>query len=384
MENQTHTENRKHKDSLFVDYFSKDRDWKQHFLSLYNALHGTNLQVDNTRLERVNLEQVLYMDYYNDIAIMVNDQFILMIEHQATINPNMPLRLLEYVTRIYGNKVDSKAKFSDKLIPLAKPEFFVFYTGNQDLPPESYLYLSDAFPKQDTSDEASLPGVLGAGAVSQGLNRDSLKSLCHSRLSGQKAVAPYPSGAGVLAASTQCVASSEGEVLGGQGARHRSPLPRFRVEGLPPPKEITLELVVKVCKIKGEEPSQIVQNCPDLEQYVQFLKLIDKAKADGQAQPLTRAIREAVRHNILRDYLERKGGETLSILTAEYDYATDIAVKQEEAYAIGLERGAYENKLETAKNLLSMNFTPTQVAQGTNLPLDVVQDLIEASGTSFH
>ena len=39
----TNGENRKHKDSLFVDYFSKDRDWKQHFLSLYNALHGTNL-----------------------------------------------------------------------------------------------------------------------------------------------------------------------------------------------------------------------------------------------------------------------------------------------------------------------------------------------------
>ena len=49
-------ENRKHKDSLFVDYFSKDRDWKQHFLSLYNALHGTNLQVTTTSLERVNLE----------------------------------------------------------------------------------------------------------------------------------------------------------------------------------------------------------------------------------------------------------------------------------------------------------------------------------------
>ena len=63
------------------------------------------------------------------------------------------------------------------------------------------------------------PGFLRAGAVSQGLNRDSLKSLCHSRLSGQKAVAPYPSGAGVLAASTQCVASSEGEVLGGEKPR---------------------------------------------------------------------------------------------------------------------------------------------------------------------
>ncbi len=306
MENQTTTENRKHKDSLFVDYFSKDRDWKQHFLSLYNALHGTNLQVETTKLERVNLEQVLYMDYYNDIAVMVNDQFILMIEHQSTINPNMPLRLLEYVTRIYGNKVDSKTKFSNQLIPLAKPEFFVFYTGNQDLPPESYLYLSDAFPKDPSENQLS----------------DS---------------------------------------------------------------ELTLELVVKVCKIKGEEPSQIVQNCPDLEQYVQFLKLIDKAKADGQAQPLTRAIREAVRHNILKDYLERKGGETLSILTAEYDYATDIAVKQEEAYAIGLERGiergiergAYQKALETAKTFLSMGFSPEQVAQGTGLPLETVQQLMD-------
>ena len=31
---------------------------------------------------------------------------------------------------------------------------------------------------------------------------------------------------------------------------------------------------------------------------------------------------EAVRRNILRDYLERKGGEVLSILMTEYDYAT--------------------------------------------------------------
>ena len=43
----------------------------------------------------------------------------------------------------------------------------------------------------------------------------------------------------------------------------------------------------------------------------------------------------------------------------------------------GLERGAYENKLETARNLLSMGLFPEQVAQGTNLPLDVVIKLME-------
>ena len=308
------TENRKHKDSLFVDYFSKDRDWKQHFLSLYNALHGTDLQVETTRLERVNLEQVLYMDYYNDIAVMVNDQFIMMIEHQTTINPNMPLRLLEYVSRIYGNMIDSKSKFSTQLIPLAKPEFIVFYTGKENIPPETYLHLSDAF------------------------------KLNHIQNS-----------------------------------------------------EISLELVVKVCRINGKEPNQIVSQCSDLEQYVQFLKLIAEAKADGQVKPLTRAIREAVRHNVLKDYLERKGGEVLSILMTEYDYATDIAVKQEEAYAIGrnegilvglergiergIEQGAHRKALETAQNLLSMGFSPEQVAQGTNLPLDVILSLMKSSDT---
>ena len=306
------TENRKHKDSLFVDYFSKDRDWKQHFLSLYNALHGTDLQVETTRLERVNLEQVLYMDYYNDIAVMVNDQFIMMIEHQTTINPNMPLRLLEYVSRIYGNMIDSKSKFSTQLIPLAKPEFIVFYTGKENIPPETYIHLSDAF------------------------------KLNHIQNS-----------------------------------------------------ELTLELVVKVCRINGKEPNQIVSQCSDLEQYVQFLKLIAEAKADGQVKPLTRAIREAVRHNVLKDYLERKGGEVLSILMTEYDYATDIAVKQEEAYAIGrnegilvglergiergIEQGAHQKALETAQNLLSMGFSPEQVAQGTNLPLDVILSLMKSS-----
>ena len=74
----------------------------------------------------------------------------------------------------------------------------------------------------------------------------------------------------------------------GQGARHRSPLHRFRVEGVSPPKELPLELVVKVCKIKSETPSPVVQNCPDLEQFVKFLKLIEENKADGQAQSLTR------------------------------------------------------------------------------------------------
>ncbi len=41
----------------------------------------------------------------------------------------------------------------------------------------------------------------------------------------------------------------------------------------------------------------------------------------------------------------------------------------------GREQGAYETKLETAKAFLAMGLSPEQVAQGTSLPLDVVQGL---------
>ena len=58
-------------------------------------------------------------------------------------------------------------------------------------------------------------------------------------------------------------------------------------------------------------------------------------------------------------------------------YEEGLHTGREEGISIGLERGAYENKLETARNLLSMGLFPEQVAQGTNLPLDVVIKLME-------
>ena len=152
-----------------------------------------------------------------------------------------------------------------------------------------------------------------------------------------------------------------------------------------------------------------MHSCTDLEQYVQFLKLVEDAKAAAHKHTLKWAIQEAVRRNILRDYLERKGGEVLSILMTEYDYATDMAVLKEEAYedglfvglatgreegreegisiglergreegiSVGIERGAYEKALETARSFLSMGLEPEQVAQGTGLSLEVILQLID-------
>ena len=138
-------ENRNHKDSLFIDLFCKDKEGKQNFISLYNALHNTNLDLATTTVQEVNIENVLYMALSNDIAMLVDNRLVVLVEHQSTINENMPLRLLEYVSRIYEQLVPSEDRYEKKMIKIPYPEFFVFYNGTEDYPVETELRLSDAF-----------------------------------------------------------------------------------------------------------------------------------------------------------------------------------------------------------------------------------------------
>ena len=141
--------NRNYKDSVFVDLFAHDINAKRNFISLYNALHGTNLDAKTTDVQPVMLEQVLYMKYYNDIAMLIDGKIVILIEHQSTINQNMPFRFLEYIARIYEKITTKDEKFGRKLIKLPVPEFYVFYNGKDDYPTESVMKLSDAFMQLD-------------------------------------------------------------------------------------------------------------------------------------------------------------------------------------------------------------------------------------------
>ena len=141
--------NRNYKDSVFVDLFARDITAKENFISLYNALHGTNLDAETTEVQPVMLERVLYMKYYNDIAMLINGKIVILIEHQSTINKNMPFRFLEYIARIYEKITTKDEKFGRKLVKLPVPEFYVFYNGKEDYPTESEMKLSDAFMQLD-------------------------------------------------------------------------------------------------------------------------------------------------------------------------------------------------------------------------------------------
>ncbi|WP_428770829.1 Rpn family recombination-promoting nuclease/putative transposase [Treponema sp. HNW] len=138
------THKRTYKDSVFADFFGADTSAKSNFISLYNALHGTELTL-GCELHRIRLEQILYMNFYNDVSFLVDNKVIVLAEHQSTVNENMPFRFLEYVVRLYEQIQNPRDKYLRRLVKIPTPEFYVFYNGEEDFPKRKILKLSDAF-----------------------------------------------------------------------------------------------------------------------------------------------------------------------------------------------------------------------------------------------
>ena len=90
--------NKEHKDRLFTLLFGRNenRAWT---LELYNAINGSNYDRPED-IEITTMDDVLYMGMKNDVSYILNE-FMNVYEQQSTYNPNMPLRQLMYVGRLY-------------------------------------------------------------------------------------------------------------------------------------------------------------------------------------------------------------------------------------------------------------------------------------------
>ena len=147
--------NRRYKGSVFVDFFSEDKTAKANFLSLYNALHNTYYE-STTILKNIRLKQVVYMSFTNDVSYLVDDTIIILAEHQSTINPNLSLRCLEYITRLYEHIQSPRDRYSRTLEKISMPEFYVFYNGKEKIETNQTLKLSDAFIAQTSTPQLEL------------------------------------------------------------------------------------------------------------------------------------------------------------------------------------------------------------------------------------
>lgn len=69
-------------------------------------------------------------------------------EHQSSVNPNMPLRNLFYVSRLFETFVKDQDLYAAKRITLPVPRFVVLYNGRETQPERREFRLSDSFPKK--------------------------------------------------------------------------------------------------------------------------------------------------------------------------------------------------------------------------------------------
>ena len=133
--------NKNYKDSVFTRLFSN----KKELLNLYNAIKDTNYSINDTDINIITLENILFMDRKNDLCFTINDKLVVLIEHQSSINNNMPLRFLFYIAREYEKIIDDKNIYKSNLIKIPTPEFIVLYNGKNEYPKNNKLYLSNAF-----------------------------------------------------------------------------------------------------------------------------------------------------------------------------------------------------------------------------------------------
>jgi len=132
--------NIKHKDSVFSKLFSSPEILRE----LYSAIEGIDVPKDAI-VDINTLSEALFMKQINDLSFTIDDRIVVLIEHQSTINENIPLRVLMYIARVYEKIIENRNIYHKKLIKIPTPEFIVLYNGKDECPDHYTLKLSDAF-----------------------------------------------------------------------------------------------------------------------------------------------------------------------------------------------------------------------------------------------
>lgn len=160
-----------YKDSVFRKLFSD----KDKLIELFNAIEGTNYSnADEVKI--TTLEDVIFAGVQNDISFQIGNEFVVLNEHQSTLNPNMPFRFLVYIAELYNKMLDDeKMIYRNELCKIPTPKFYTFYNGTKAKESEWELRLSDAFGVIEDNDLKQLELVVKVFNVNYDKNHKILK-----------------------------------------------------------------------------------------------------------------------------------------------------------------------------------------------------------------
>ncbi len=287
--------NKNYKDSLFTRLFSN----KEEIISLYNAIKDTNYESYNTDINIITLDDVLFMDRNNDLCFTINDKLVVLIEHQSSINQNMPLRFLLYIAREYEKILDNTNIYKSKLVKIPKPEFIVLYNGESKYPKYNKLYLSDAF-----CDKTNL----------------------------------------------------------------------------------NLELVVDVININYEENNNLVSKSITLNDYSYFIYLVRKyikenkntiEKSNLLEYCITKAIKECIEKNILKEFLKQNGSEVINMINTKFNLEDAKLVWKQEAFEDGFQDGVKQGMIKQIRSLKEFGIENSKIISKIKEDYNVTEEEIK-------
>ena len=163
--------NRIYKDRLYKMIFNN----KSELLKLYNAINGTHYN-DPAMLTITTLDNVIYMTMENDLSFII-DMRLALYEQQSTVNPNLPLRFLMYITDIYSAYTKDMNIYGSKKVQIPLPSFVIFYNGVKSQPDRTEFLLSELF--HPTTDQPALELKAVMLNINKGHNQE-LMNACHT------------------------------------------------------------------------------------------------------------------------------------------------------------------------------------------------------------
>ena len=163
--------NRIYKDRLYKMIFND----KSELLKLYNAINRTNY-TDPAMLTITTLDNAIYMTMENDLSFII-DMRLALYEQQSTVNPNLPLRFLMYITDIYSAYTKDMNIYSSKKVQIPLPSFVIFYNGVKSQPDRTEFLLSELF--HPITDQPALELKAVMLNINKGHNQE-LMNACHT------------------------------------------------------------------------------------------------------------------------------------------------------------------------------------------------------------
>ena len=305
---------RNYKDTLFRMIFGRENEQSARWRMELYNALSGKNHTNPADLELTTIENVIYITTKNDLSFLVDSQMTLY-EQQSTVNKNMPLRGLIYFAQLYQMYVSKlKKDLYGGLVNIPVPQYVVFYNGDTNTPERYKMKLSEAFDFSDIEENEKA-----------------------------EKITDYEWTADIININTKKIR-----------------------EDLENNDEIYISALNKKCNALY-----------DYIKYVNRIKANQKNKMDIKAA-VDEAVNWAIGKKLLEGFFAEQKAEVTAMCLTEFDQELYDKNRRREGYEEGVQDGAHENAVESAKNFLRMKIgTFEQIAQGTGLPLEEVQKLAE-------